>query len=165
MPQVQARVLGLFGTVSCLVLIALLLALPGLAWWPLTFPLPMLVLVGTLIGWWRDRRITRARAGESICSFAHAFDCRSIDTWIIRAVYEEFSGQYPVRACDDLEHDLCIAGDDLDDIGVRLAQRTGRSLERSEDNPMFGKVRTLRDLVTFLDHQPRVITPPVQQKV
>jgi hypothetical protein len=117
--------LGLIGTVLLLVLLALLLALPGLAWWPLIFPLPVLFLVGTLIGWWSDRRIARARAGESICGFARAFDCRSIDTWIIRAVYEEFSGPYPVRASDDLKHDLGIVGEDLDDIGMRLAQRTG----------------------------------------
>ena len=160
----QARVLGLFGKVLSLVLLVLLLGLPGLAWSPLTFPLPVFVLVGTLIGWWRDRRVARARAGQSICDFARAFDCRNIDTWIIRAVYEEFSGQFPVRASDDLKHDLRIAGDDLDYIGVRLAQRTGRSLERSEDNPMFGNVRTLRDLVMFLDHQQQVSTPSVHQQ-
>jgi len=165
MPQRQARELGWFGTALFLGLLALLLALPVLVWWPLALLLLTVFLVMTLSDLWRDRRIARVRIGESVCGFARAFDYRRVDTWIIRAVYEEFSGRFPLRASDNIEQDLRIDGDDLDDMVGHIAQRIGRSLERCENNPMFGKVRTLRDLVIFLHHQPRVGLPLAQQLV
>ena len=130
------------------------LAVPGLLWWPLSFVLPALFFLKTAISWLRDRQVAKIRRGESICEFARSFDYRSIDTWIIRAVYQELSEQFPIRASDRLENDLHIDGEDLDDTCRLIARRSGRSLQRWEDNPLFGSVRTVRDLVLFLHHQP-----------
>jgi hypothetical protein len=37
-----------------------------------------------------------------------------------------------------------------------MARLSGRSLERTADNPWFDRVTSVRDLVLFLDHQPRL---------
>lgn len=100
------------------------------------------------------RAIAKARSGESICSFARSFDCRRVDPWIIRGVYEEFAGAFPVRASDSFTDDLWVCDEDLDDHGHDIAERVGRSMENTEENPMFGKVETVGDLVMFLRHQP-----------
>ena len=112
----------------------------------------------------RMRRLVLSRAGENICSFVHAFDCRHTDTWILRAVYEELSRyltvddhSIPIRADDQcFGGNLGIDGEDLDDLGVAAAARSGRSMDDADQNPYYGKVRTVRDLVRFLEHQPRL---------
>ena len=102
------------------------------------------------------------RTGESICDFARSFDARVVDTWIIRAVYEELQGEledihprFPIRAADALLKDLLDDPDDLDmSLVPAIAQRTGRSLENGEGNPHFGQVRSVADLVMFFNAQP-----------
>src|SRR4051812_32847564 len=37
--------------------------------------------------------LAQARKGESICEFSRAFDTRTTDTWVIRAVYEQLQQQ------------------------------------------------------------------------
>ncbi len=109
------------------------------------------------------RRLAETREGQSICEFARDFDARSIDTWIIRAVYEQLQSHlryahpaFPVRASDRLKLDLHLDDDDLDmDIATEVEQRSGRSLGRTGENPYFGKVETVRDLVLFFQSQPR----------
>ena len=45
--------------------------------------------------------------------------------------------------------------DDIDlDLAEIVAVRTGRSLENCENNPYFGNVSTLGDLVRFFNAQP-----------
>lgn len=108
------------------------------------------------------RRLARKREGESICEFARDFDLRQIDTWIVRAVYEQLQRQlthvhpaFPLRAADRLKEDLLLDDDDLDlDIVEEVEQRTGRSLDGSNANPYFGKVMTVADLVYFFQAQP-----------
>lgn len=108
------------------------------------------------------RRLARKREGESICEFARDFDLRQIDTWIVRAVYEQLQQRlthvhpaFPVRAADRLKEDLHLDDDDLDlDIAEEVEQRTGRSLDGSNANPYFGKVGTVGDLVLFFQAQP-----------
>jgi hypothetical protein len=103
------------------------------------------------------------RAGESICEFARSFDTRTIDTRVIRAVYEELQKElhnihpsFPIRASDFLLEDLLLDPDDLDlTLGPDIAKRTGRSLMYTSENPYFDKVRTVSDLVMFFDAQPR----------
>lgn len=104
-----------------------------------------------------------ARNGQSICEFSRDFDCRTTDTWIIRAVYEQVQRQlthihpaFPVRADDRLKEDLLLDDDDLDlDLALEVEARTERTLDESNENPYFGKVRTVRDLVHFFQGQPR----------
>lgn len=129
----------------------LLLALTGLA-----------VLVCQQLG--RERRhlasLAAQRDGESICQFARSFARREVDTWVVRAVYESLhsylGGRLPIRAADRLKQDLRLDEDDLDlDLLQQIARLSGRSLERTTDNPWFDRVTTVRDLVSFLEHQPR----------
>jgi hypothetical protein len=35
------------------------------------------------------RKLAESRAGESICEFARCFERHQVDTWVIRAVYEQ----------------------------------------------------------------------------
>ena len=144
------------GTQLGLLVVVSFLALPGLIWWPLAAALPALIVVVTLAEEYRCRGIAKARAGESICQFARSFDRRNIDPWVLRAVYEELSSNFPIRKFDSLEKDLRIDSNDLDDTFGTIAQRAGRNLANSEDNPWFGRVESVADLVYALQHQPRL---------
>lgn len=113
----------------------------------------------------QDKRLeqwVQARAGESICHFARAIDCRQVDTWIVRSVYEELQHCYsakwalPLRATDRLEDDLHLESEDLEHVLVGMAQRAGRDLSCTQVNPFYGKVTTVGDLVHFLNAQPRI---------
>ena len=63
----------------------------------------------------------------------------------------------PVRRQDRCEKDLRIDPDDLDDIARDAAFRARRSMEGVEKNPLYGQVQTVGDLVSFLEHQPRIV--------
>src|SRR5688572_7732874 len=71
----------------------------------------------------RERRIASARQAASICTFARQFNCRTTDTWIIRAVFEELAHyvRFPIRALDRLEADLRIDSDDIPEIAEAVA--------------------------------------------
>ena len=142
----------------------------GLAYWVYCQPyvLPFIVLIGVVL-WFqtvfetrRRRQALAARQSETICDFARSFD-RGTDTWIVRAVYEELcrflsvDGRlFPLRKADHCEKDLKIDPEDLDDLAGDIAFRAGRSMEDTKSNPLYGKVKTVSDIVTFLEHQPRV---------
>lgn len=131
----------------------------------------LLLLCGVFIASGREikrnaeqlRCLAAEREGQSICEFAREFDAREVDTWIIRAVYEQLQLQlththpaFPIRASDRLKEDLLLDDDDLDmDIAVEVEQRTGRILDGSNANPYFGKVKTVRDLVMYFQAQPK----------
>jgi len=108
--------------------------------------------------------LATSRPGESICAFARATDCRTLDTWIVRAVYEEIQYQlspafptFPVRWTDRLAEDLRIDPDAMDEeLAMDISERTGRDLRNSDANPLFGKVKTVRDLVLFFQAQPKM---------
>lgn len=109
------------------------------------------------------RRLAAQREGKSICEFARDFDTRTVDTWILRAVYEQIQAQlnhvhpaFPVRASDLLKEDFHLDDDDLDiELALQIGQRTGRSLAQTTENPLFGEVNTVRDLVLFFQSQPK----------
>jgi hypothetical protein len=110
------------------------------------------------------RALAANRTGESICEFASSFDARVVDTWVIRAVYEELQHHlagvvslFPIRATDLLIKELQLGdSDDLDfSVAPRIAQRTGRSMQDCTTNPYFEKVKTAGDLVLFFNSQPR----------
>lgn len=98
-----------------------------------------------------------------MCQFARSINCRRVDTWVVRAVYEELQRSLPgtvpvpLRVTDQLQRDLQLDADDLDDLIVDTAQRTSRSLAHTSANPLFGKVATVGDLVKFLNGQPRLV--------
>ncbi len=128
-------------------------------------PIGAVLLATVVLTFGERRRLARLaadRQGESICSFASSFDCRAVDTWVIRAVFEELQpfcrfgrSTLPLRPTDDLDGDLRIDPEDLEDLAGDIAFRTGRSLEDGVKNPLYGSVKTVSDLVMFFAHQPR----------
>ena len=115
---------------------------------------------------WEKRRfegMSRIRDGESICHFARSFDTRHTDTWVIRAAHQEIQQllksymlDFPVRASDSLLDDLHIDSEDVEDLLVDIAARSGHSLAETESNPFYGKINTVSDLVLFINAQPRM---------
>src|SRR4051794_1910742 len=96
--------------------------------WPLTrqfLCIGSILIIGyfsTVIRRRRMKRLAAGRPGESICTFARSFKWRTIDTWIIRALYEELQTlcqtgcePFPVRATDRLFEDLRIYPDVVED--------------------------------------------------
>jgi len=109
------------------------------------------------------RRLAASRYEESICRFARSFG-RSADSWILRAVYEEISRfiavdcrAIPIRREDRCAEDLKIDPEDLDDLGRDIAFRARRSMDACDRNPFYGKVKTVGDIVAFLEYQPRIV--------
>lgn len=114
----------------------------------------------------RLTQIAALRKGESICEFARSFDRKKVDPWIIRVVWQELQdylerknyGEFPIRKSDQLEKLYKIDLEDLEyDLEI-FAQRIGRSLKNTINNPYYSKVTTVGDLVLFLNHQPLIIT-------
>ena len=114
----------------------------------------------------RLRRLAYARPRDSICSFRAAFDVRTVDPWVIRAVYEAVQEylrssypDFPVHPEDRLETDLLIDGDDLAfDIAEQISQRTGRSLKHPIALAWNKPVLTTGDLVHFFNRIPNAPT-------
>ena len=142
----------------------------GLGYWIFRQPYVLLFLVpaGVLVYFQQAserrvrKRLAALRRGETICNFARSFN-RQTDTWIIRAVYEELTrflsieGQIlPVRREDRCEKDLKIDPEDLDDLAQDIAYRARRSMDRSNSNPLYGNVKTVADMVSFFEHQPKL---------
>ncbi len=108
------------------------------------------------------KKLLKTRKDKSICEFAKEFDRKSVDTWIIRATYEQVQNAldlkyaFPLIGSDRLIDDLLLDGDDIDlDLVEEISQRTNRTLEDIESNPLMGKVYTVKDLVLFFNHQPQ----------
>lgn len=140
------------------------LALLALAAWSSLVGLGILVAVflWCVVDSIRERRhhqrLKSERTTDSICGFARSFPRRSVDTWIVRAVYaalSEYRG-YPVRASDHITEQLLIDYDgELEYLSRVIAERSGRLLENQAANPLIDKVTTVGDLVRFFQHQPR----------
>jgi len=63
----------------------------------------------------------------------------------------------PIKAEDDLTGVLEIDEEDLDmDLLVEMLQRTGRSMDDAPSNPYYGKLKTVADLVYFVNAQPLI---------
>jgi hypothetical protein len=125
--------------------------------------LMLLAAIGLVMDFIRFRRLARKRTGLTICQFARSFDFRRVDTKIIRAAYEglqEWAGggvkNFPVMASDDIAGLYRIEDEELDDFAKELAHKLGRDWNDHEKNPLYGKVITVRDLVLFLNFQPKV---------
>jgi hypothetical protein len=124
--------------------------------------LGIFIWLGTALDRHRMSRVAADRTDENICAFVRSFDYRQADSWILRAVYEELSRNLavdgrplPIRADDRWEEDLKIDPEDMEDFLKDIAHRAKRSLDDTEGNPLYGRVKTVRDIVSFLQHQPR----------
>ena len=106
--------------------------------------------------------LARSRAREDIGSFARPFRQERVDMWIVRAVWDALgpwmttsTERVAVRPDDLLVEELKIDDEDLGDLIVEVAGRTGRSLEQVLESPGNEAPRTVRDLVHFVNAQPR----------
>ena len=165
-PPVPRTVIGTYAALGCVgagaVAVLLSLFIFPEAW----MVFGGLVLVGTVVHLRQKhhlRRLAAGRPGEDLCTFVRGFDRRSVDPWVLRAVYEELQpycsfkgGCVPLRPDDALEELLGIDGEGLDDLALDMARRAWRSMDHPERNPFHARVRTVRDLVHFLDSQPRL---------
>ena len=101
------------------------------------------------------------RQGLSICQFARQFSPHTVDTWVIRAVWNTLQGNgyidypFPLKASDKLDDDLDLVNDadELEELVEDIAARCGRDLCGIEDNP-FLPITTVGSLVSVLNAQP-----------
>lgn len=140
----------------------------SLGWWNFA----KLLVVAFAVGWvWTGYagRVTRRRywqraaerSGRSICTFGRCFDLRTIDPWIVRAVYEEFTeharmAQFAptVLPADRLEEIICD-DEDLEDVVSHIAWRCRRELPAQFAD--IGPTSSLRELILWLNtHATRV---------
>ena len=152
-------------TEGCLIWLAL--AVVAVAALVYAYP-PAVVPILALVAWvglgTNQRKNLRARLaderrGESICTFVRSFPRRSVDAWVLRAVYEALDravgSSFAPRSTDPLDFLLGFAEDeDVEDLIVEVADRVGRSLDDPERNPHYGRIATVGDVVRFLSAQP-----------
>ena len=138
--------------------------------WP--FPVLGLLAIATFAGWVdsrseasRLRALALSRPGDPLCAFARSMDLRAVDPWVVRAAFEELqpyfpkqARPFPLRPEDRLVADLRIDPDDIDDIAQSIATRAGYSLDQSEQNPLYGRVESVENLIQFFSHQPKTRT-------
>ncbi len=123
-------------------------------------PLGIFVVSGAFFGVQEKRRqarIAAQRPRHSICTFVRDFDCRRVDTRVLRAIHEELQGltAIPLQADDRLTDTLHPDHEDFDlDIAPIIAVRTGRSLANTRINPYYNRVHTVADVVAFFCAQP-----------
>jgi hypothetical protein len=63
---------------------------------------------------------------------------------------------FPLRPDDHLEDDLRIDPDEIDFVALEIAELTSRPLRDCEQNPLYGRVETVADIVLFFSQQQRV---------
>ena len=108
--------------------------------------------------------LLKKRQKDSICTFARHFKYQEVDTWVIRAVYEQLQSyinlektNFPIRPSDDVFTDLKIDDEDfVYNIVEEIAERTGRSLEKAESNPYYKRANIVENLVYFFNEQPKI---------
>ncbi len=128
----------------------------GNGWWIIALLSAVLIPVFILhTRHWKN--LKRERAQDSICTFSRLLPAKHHDTWIVRAVYEGISKErgVSIRPSDRLEKDLGYGPDDLDEVIHEIAHRAAKNLASTDANPLYGKVITVRDLICFLEYQPR----------
>ncbi|WP_133178439.1 hypothetical protein [Shewanella decolorationis] len=112
----------------------------------------------------RLKRISVERGDPNICEYARSFDYRQVDTKIMREVWNEvqlclgnFEGKpFPIKADDLFEDTYKMDSDDLDEVYWAVADRLGIDTESPESNPYFDQVTSVKNLVMFLQNQPKV---------
>lgn len=120
------------------------------------------VIVYFTVCYFSRRRQLAERANDSLCTFARSLPARSHDTWVVRATYEELHrfANIPLRPSDRLVRDVGLEDAlDEEDVLCEIARRAGRSWDGQAENPYFGRVFTIADLIVFMEHQPKL--PPV----
>ena len=139
--------------------------------WPLP-TLGLILLVAAVSAFQNRRRrrhlhaLAESREQDSICTFVRSLPIRTLDPWVVRAVFEQLQdylrdsqAAFPLRPADRLVEDLRIDMDDLDEALIwNIARRSGRSLRDSRVNPHYGQVTTVEGLIWFFCAQPKSAT-------
>ena len=112
------------------------------------------IAVSSVITIRKIRCLRESRRGDDICKFARSLPLRDLDPWVVRATYEEVAiymgsekDPFPVHASDRLKEDLEIDGEDLCDIVIAIAKRSGRTLDSCGKNLLYANMRTIEDLI------------------
>ncbi|BBM00194.1 hypothetical protein [Microbulbifer sp. GL-2] len=121
------------------------------------------VVIYAVINHIKMKKLSRERGKANICQYVKSFDCRNVDTKIMREVWNEvqlylgnLNGKpFPILANDMFEGTYNMHPDDLDDIYWAVADRLGIDTGNPEQNPYFNQVTSVKNLVLFLNHQPR----------
>lgn len=94
-----------------------------------------------------------ARRHDNVIDFAHQFDVRVVNVWVIRSTYEQFQLWlgFPVRVTDRLSEDLHLSAEDLDDVLNHILRKAGRRM--LEEHKLEAK--TIRELVFFINILPK----------
>jgi hypothetical protein len=128
---------------------------------PISILVISLVIV-TLLSRRKFKKLREIRREESICTFARSIPLRDLDTWVVRATYEELADYvgndkepFPIQATDRLEEDLEIDSEDLCDLFIEIVTRCERSLDDMENNPYLPKLKTVEDLIHAVMWQKR----------
>ena len=170
MPRDAAPAVSWYRSLLAGAFLVLLVVGAGVAVW--TRPWLLLLIPTFWLAYLIDSRIEEkrlapvreARREESICSFARSVDCRSRDTWVVRAVYEELRDYlgFDFRPDDDLFAELRVDEEDFEfDLLPVISRRCGRALKAIDGNPLlsvFQNQSTARTLIGLLEHQPRTAT-------
>lgn len=127
-------------------------------------PVLLAAVVYAIANHFKLKKLSLERGDPNICEYARSFDYRVVDTKIIREVWNEVQHNlgnqngkaFPIKADDLFEETYNIDSDDLDDIYWKVADRLGIGTLKPEENPFFNKVISVRNLVMFLHHQPKV---------
>ncbi len=124
--------------------------------------LGLVVLAGYLSHLADKKRMGKLRSdrlGTGICEFARSFDRRKVDTFVIRAVYEEMQelvGDLPLRREDRPLADFALdEGEVAFDFPERVAARTGRIYDPRTAPVPDQPVETLGDFVVYFNSLPR----------
>ena len=144
------------------------LFLTAVAWLCFTKPVALIIVsfiiiclvIATIKDNKRLRAIAAERAGDNICTFARAFDRRTVDPWTIRAAYDELQGYFgsigrpfPIRASDRFQEDLKMDEDDLCDLLFAIAERSRHDITFLDANP---QINTIGELVTCISNLPKI---------
>lgn len=108
------------------------------------------------------KQIRASRREDNICAFARSVPIRELDTWVVRATYEELASwvgtekePFPVHASDRLDEDLEIDDDDPCDVIIAICKRCGLTLDSIDENPFLSKMKTVEDLIKAVMWQKR----------
>ena len=109
------------------------------------------------------RRMRGMRVGHDIGTFARMLPIRALDTWVVRATYDEIAAHigsdanpFPVHPSDRLKADLGIDDENLCDIIFRIADRSARTTDDIDKNPYIAQIKTVGDVIQAVMWQQQI---------
>lgn len=115
--------------------------------------------VAGILDWRSSRRRQLARPRSDADYFESIEDLEKAEvSQRVREYFIQWAARRGIPPRIDVEAYLSTAyhldADALEDMIIDLLKATERSLRRFQDNPYYGRVRTLADLIMFIQSQP-----------